>query len=332
MRHAARMLELREADDVYSSVPGVHYQAIPSQPDSFRISLATIELGDTIIQTGRCSPMLGMGSVLPMGRFLVQLPYAGLHGFRLNGRPLQQGQFALYRDGGSFERASVQETRHISLAVPAGLAETLLFSRSQTSRIRGGGPDLHGAETTSWRRMVRLAEAAYATVAAGAEAFDEEEPRRALRDLMLSAARDLIGRSDGWNADLRDGRITAKRRRIVSGADDYMRAHVAQPIYTDELCAALGVSASALADAFRAGFDMSPHRFLKLRRLAMVRAAIRKDVAGGGMALVKTIALSHGFWHLGQFAHDYRELYGEAPSDTRLHALDDTGRTALAAE
>jgi hypothetical protein len=31
---------------------------------------------------------------------------------------------------------------------------------------------------------------------------------------------------------------------------------------------------------------------------------------------VKSIALSHGFWHLGQFAHDYRATFGEAPSET----------------
>jgi AraC family ethanolamine operon transcriptional activator len=38
--------------------------------------------------------------------------------------------------------------------------------------------------------------------------------------------------------------------------------------------------------------------------------------ASGGAALVKSIALSHGFWHLGRFAQDYRVLFGEPPSAT----------------
>ena len=332
MRQPPRILELRETDDVSSAVPGVHFRALPSSSCPFQASLATLELGDVMIQTGRCSPMVGIGLVLPAGRVFVQLPYAGVEGFRLNGRPLQHGQFALYREGGSFERASVQETRHLALAVPADLAERLLYTRSAGMRIRSGGPQLHRADTADWHRVARIAEAAYETIAGDPGAFDGTEPQRAMRDLMIDAARGLIERSDGWEADLRDGRITSKRRRIVAEADDYIHAHVARPIYTEQLCAALGISASALADAFRATFGMKPHRFLKLRRLAMVRAAIRAEAAQGSMALVKTIALSHGFWHLGQFAHDYRALYGETPSDTRMRALDDVGCASLAAE
>jgi hypothetical protein len=31
---------------------------------------------------------------------------------------------------------------------------------------------------------------------------------------------------------------------------------------------------------------------------------------------VKSAALDHGFWHLGRFAHEYRNLFGERPSET----------------
>ena len=70
-------------------------------------------------------------------------------------------------------------------------------------------------------------------------------------------------------------RNSQARRRIVVSADEYLRAHMDRPIYTEELCDALAVSASSLAEAFRAVFVISPHRFLKLRRLSMVRAALR---------------------------------------------------------
>jgi hypothetical protein len=30
--------------------------------------------------------------------------------------------------------------------------------------------------------------------------------------------------------------------------------------------------------------------------------------------------LDYGFWHLGNFAHDYRELFGQSPSDTLVLA------------
>ena len=67
-----------------------------------------------------------------------------------------------------------------------------------------------------------------------------------------------------------------------------------------------------------AAFGISPHRFLKLRRMSMVRAALRPYE--GRMPLIKSVALAHGFWHLGQFAHDYRATFGETPSDTLVRA------------
>ena len=32
--------------------------------------------------------------------------------------------------------------------------------------------------------------------------------------------------------------------------------------------------------------------------------------------MVKSVALAHGFWQLGNFAHDYRAMFGELPSET----------------
>ena len=121
-------------------------------------------------------------------------------------------------------------------------------------------------------------------------------------------------------------RSSRARRRIVIAADDYLRAHMGRPIYTEELCDTLAVSASSLAEAFRAVFAISPHRFLKLRRLSMVRGALRTPE--GPAPLVKSVALSHGFWHRGQFAHDYHETFGEAPSETLARARGGTVETS----
>jgi AraC-like DNA-binding protein len=110
------------------------------------------------------------------------------------------------------------------------------------------------------------------------------------------------------------GRAAAARRRIVEGTIDYLHMHIDRPIYTEDLCSTLGVSVSALAEAFQEVVGTSPHRFLKLRRLALVRAVLLDRERG--RPLIKSVALSHGFWHLGQFAQDYRETFGETPSET----------------
>jgi AraC-like DNA-binding protein len=47
----------------------------------------------------------------------------------------------------------------------------------------------------------------------------------------------------------------------------------------------------------------------------MVRAALLRQERASQL-LVKSVALAHGFWHLGQFSRDYRDHFGEAPSKT----------------
>ena len=97
-----------------------------------------------------------------------------------------------------------------------------------------------------------------------------------------------------------------------------MDADLTLPVYTEQLCAALGVSARHLHDAFRAVLGISPHAYLKRRRLMLVHHALK--FGGAEAPLVKSVALAHGFWHLGNFAHDYRELFGQSPSDTLAQA------------
>ena len=163
-------------------------------------------------------------------------------------------------------------------------------------------------------RAEQIVRTVRATTITAPDTFDAEQPRRALRDTLLEAVHDLV--SPEPNTEIHQPRSTRSRRRTVIAADDYLRAHLDRPIYTEELCAALAVSQSTLAESFRAVFDVTPHRFLKLRRMTMVRAELRSNE--GPAPLVKSVALSHGFWHLGQFAHDYRNTFGETPSETLI--------------
>jgi AraC family ethanolamine operon transcriptional activator len=110
-------------------------------------------------------------------------------------------------------------------------------------------------------------------------------------------------------------RQTADTLRRVAAADGFLRAHINRPVYTDELCAALHVSARALHQSFAAVYGMSPHAYLRRRRLLLVRRALQ-SARGDGPVLVKSVALAHGFWHLGRFARDYAAMFREMPSET----------------
>jgi AraC family ethanolamine operon transcriptional activator len=82
------------------------------------------------------------------------------------------------------------------------------------------------------------------------------------------------------------------------------------PLSVAELVAALGVSRRSLQYAFQDALEINPVAYLRVERLNRVRSALR-DAAS-----VTEAATCFGFWHFGNFAHDYRALFGELPSET----------------
>jgi AraC family ethanolamine operon transcriptional activator len=120
-----------------------------------------------------------------------------------------------------------------------------------------------------------------------------------------------LSSADAPSATLRQ---TKELLRQVRVADEFLQSHIDRPIYTEELCTALGVTARQLHQSFAAVYGMSPHAYLKRRRLILVHRALRssREVP----AMVKSIALSHGFWHLSHFGQEYAAMFAETPSAT----------------
>lgn len=68
--------------------------------------------------------------------------------------------------------------------------------------------------------------------------------------------------------------------------------------------------------AFREQFGVGPKQHLQSVRLSGVRRDLRRAEAGVKLA---DVANRWGFWHLGQFAADYRRQFCELPSETLAH-------------
>lgn len=95
---------------------------------------------------------------------------------------------------------------------------------------------------------------------------------------------------------------------------DYIHLHNDEPIYLLDLCAAVGVSMRQLNYIFQSHYGVSPMLYLKKHRLSVVRKILK--ASSKETSSIKQIALSNGFSELGRFANEYRQTYGEAPSQT----------------
>lgn len=104
------------------------------------------------------------------------------------------------------------------------------------------------------------------------------------------------------------------RTRLVRLAETWMNNHLSEPVRVPDVCLALRVSRRELEYAFRTILDQSPRDYFQALRLnAIRRALLRAD--GGNDSLIQ-IAYAHGVTHLGRFAANYRQLFGENPGAT----------------
>jgi AraC-like DNA-binding protein len=90
--------------------------------------------------------------------------------------------------------------------------------------------------------------------------------------------------------------------------------HIDQPLYVPELCKEIGVSDRTLRICCQEHLGMGPKHHLLLRRMHLVRRALRKGTRAD--TTITEIATRYGFWQFGRFAVEYKALFGEAPSAT----------------
>jgi AraC family ethanolamine operon transcriptional activator len=107
------------------------------------------------------------------------------------------------------------------------------------------------------------------------------------------------------------------RGQIIRRSMDFVDRHEGEYLSVEQLATAAGVSERTLRDAFQRYFGVAPVRYLNRRTLHQVRRSLK--AADPCVATVTKIATEFGVWELGRFARDYRNLFGELPSETLRH-------------
>lgn len=120
------------------------------------------------------------------------------------------------------------------------------------------------------------------------------------------------------NTRFRDSGSVRARDRAVRTCLERFQEEGWYELSSSQLCRIAGVSERTLQYAFRERFGLTPAAFLKARRLAGVRRVLSKS-ASSGLKIGDAMA-EFGFWHVGQFAADYRAAFGEIPSVTLKRA------------
>lgn len=105
----------------------------------------------------------------------------------------------------------------------------------------------------------------------------------------------------------------ASRTRALSKALVFVCEQEDPAITVGDICKNTGIALRTLNRAFRESFGIGPKAYLLRRRLSNVHAELAR---APGNTVIADVANRYAFWHLGQFAKDYKKMFGELPSET----------------
>lgn len=125
--------------------------------------------------------------------------------------------------------------------------------------------------------------------------------------------------ADGASIETEIGHL--RHNAIVNRFEDFLAANPDRPLYLTEICAAIAVAERTLRACCEVHLGMGPMRFLNLRRMHLVHAALLR--ASALERTVTSVVTDHGFWELGRFSVAYRALFGESPSETLRRPVAD---------
>jgi len=117
--------------------------------------------------------------------------------------------------------------------------------------------------------------------------------------------------------DYRGPRLQQSKVQLVRDVECHLLKAGNRPVHITQLTEKFKVHRRALHRAFIDVLGIPPITFLRHKRLGNVHAVLLR---GGPDAMIKAVAIEHGFLQLGRFAGEYRQLFGEKPSETLRRA------------
>ena len=159
-------------------------------------------------------------------------------------------------------------------------------------------------------RLQRLHAAAADLAENAPDIIANPDAARGLEQTVIEAMVACLGHRDDRENSLARGQhalVMRRFRRVVEENPE-------QPLYIPDICKAIRVSERTLRTCCQEHLGMAPKRYLLLRRMHLVRRALRE--AASKPTSVTDIATRYGFWQLGRFAVEYQALFGEPPSAT----------------
>jgi AraC family ethanolamine operon transcriptional activator len=297
-----REMRFTHADEAAAAIRGVDVEFSVLSSSTRHWQLTEARVGDSILVSGEMGAALF--SVGAIGRdalwFVAPIDMGGR--FTINGRALGHHSVAFMPEGTEHAAYMSAPTHWASLQIPRNAFQRKVYDRKGCVVPEGlSFFEDREAAPSPFRSAV---ETALRFIADHPGALHEPEVQARLEKALLDALVRSFAEPSAAEA--------AKSQAVVARITECLAEHHDEVLYPSDLCDAVSISERTLRRYFEEAFEISPGRFLRLRRLNQARRALRSGV----FASVTEVGIRYGFFDLGRFAADYRELFGEFPSQT----------------
>jgi AraC family ethanolamine operon transcriptional activator len=273
----------------------------------FSFFQAELQLGQVRLAIIKRPPCVSM-AYFAKSQIGIALAMNDVQGLKLNGIPLDRP--ALVNPGIAIPHQIFQpgELTVAVIMIPADDCDRGWPERNQVARV----DEIRAAAFEQLRRMI----------ADIVHLASRSSDHLSASNLVAGLQQSLLGTIDHAfltaPGEVSSAVAIRKYVRICRLVDEFVHNSTVEVPTSTEIAAAAGVTIRTLHNAMIAVKGVSLQKFMLLNRLWAVRAALLR---AGPEDLIKTIALDHGFWHLGRFSRTYRAFFGESPSQTAGHAI-----------
>lgn len=311
-----RHLFIDDADELASRIPDWDVELTQLQPGPFHGELTFVSLGPALICRGKFDQPLLQHVAGPRGCLIVNRPGRGSAPLRYLGHEVEDDEcfFGGPAADGEAVGTGIQFPTALAVRIDAWQSAGEWLRESELLTLRG---------TTLRRTGLPWASAfldGMTWIVDAAERYPDTITRA---DVRASMADQLLARVDALgtaNFPVRQGLQARLHRRLaVERARDYIRRNLTEPIRLSTLCRYARTEARALEYGFLDVVGLSPMQYVRTTRLHRARRLLRSMVVSHRS--ISEIALDSGFWHLSQFAADYKAHFGESPSMTFRRTL-----------
>jgi AraC family ethanolamine operon transcriptional activator len=196
----------------------------------------------------------------------------------------------------------------LSIADDLVAKQLALFGENVSNRLdKGGAVALQAPQRRNLHALMRL----YSEfLAQQGEHRQLREHRQSLEEDLLVSMLALTLASCEKNAPIKLEAAARNTRRAL----DYMESQQREPVMIADLCHTVGISRRVLELSFKKYIGQSPKQYSNHQRLRHCHEELRK--ISPRQKSVKQVAIGWGFWHMGQFGQDYKQLFGQTPGTT----------------